>query len=136
MNRPSSLAAVAAFTSLSLCVVPAHADDEKTLDACIEQFVATTFAGFQGKVSVHKEISHASLSPAASNHFVITVSATDPAHGTELASVVCHVNQAGKVVSLQPMHATSKMTFATHVDTDKSAVAANADAKNLENRND
>jgi hypothetical protein len=137
MNRLTSTASIAAFISLSLCAVPlAHADDEQMLDACIQQFIATNFAGFQGKMNVRKEISRTGPPLSASNHFVITVSASDPSHGTELASAVCRVTPGGKVVALNPTHVSSKTTIASSMHTSKSSVAANTDDSSEEKRSD
>jgi hypothetical protein len=93
MNR--TLSCIAALTAFG--VPAAHAGDDRMVDACVKEFVATHLASYQGNIVIQKPEGFRPLLLAGQTDYRIQVAAADT-DGRNLASITCRVDLAGRVV--------------------------------------
>jgi hypothetical protein len=80
----------------------AQAGPEQALNSCIEQFIATNMAGYDGKMTVRKDPSEFQpLMLSAPSRYEFSVTAHDKVDGTKLMTATCIAKRDGTVVSLK-----------------------------------
>ncbi len=107
MNRKLNIAMITA--SLALAGTAQAASNkvlDQMMDTCIQQFVASNFADYQGKVTVQKSasssiVSHRPSLVAGRGHYSITVAAVGRPSGTQYATATCQMARDGSVVSIK-----------------------------------
>jgi len=109
-KAPIKLAACGVLASMTLSTA-AHADTERALDACIQEFTSTQLAGYAGKITIRKDTSEAptSLPLVSKSTQRITVDAVHRASGSRLASVTCHVDSTGAVIAMKAAYVSPKL---------------------------
>jgi len=80
---------------------------DQMLDTCMQHFVASNLANYQGKVTLEKtENSFGNyVSPLmlGRSHYSVTVSAVGRPGGVPLASATCRIGRDGSVISMKTM---------------------------------
>ena len=105
MNRTGHIA-IATAASLMLAGTAQAASNkmlDQMMDTCIQQFVASNFAGYQGKLTVQKsDQSYRGPSLiAGTGSYEITVAAVGRPGSTQLATATCQMARDGSVVSIK-----------------------------------
>jgi hypothetical protein len=76
---------------------------DKMMDTCIQQFVASNFADYQGKLTIQKSDSvyHGPSLIAGSDTHEFTVTAVGRPGSAQLATATCQMARDGSVVSIK-----------------------------------
>ena len=127
MKRFTRLGIVAATFALASAGA-AHADTESLMNECIDKFVATQFAGFNGKVTVKKNLEPAYPAPLVLRRHRITVSAVDAASGAPLATATCKPGKDGLLVTIKSKTPPAKVARTDTPDVAKPDATLAADA--------
>jgi hypothetical protein len=78
-----------------------HAASDEMLDKCIEHFVSSQFAGFDGKITINKEADAGYHKPLMLRSNRIELIAVHRATGAKLATGTCRSGRDGLVVSIK-----------------------------------
>jgi hypothetical protein len=116
-NTLSTAASTAVASLVFASAAPAASDKatDQTLDACIQHFVASNLADYQGKVTVEKsESSAGNVSPSllvGGGNYYVTVSAVGRPGGVPIASATCRIGRDGSIKSMKtvPLAALKKL---------------------------
>jgi hypothetical protein len=105
MNRTRNIAILTA-TSLMFAGAAQAASNkmlDKMMDTCIQQFVASNFADYQGKLTIQKSDSvyHGPSLIAGSDTHEFTVTAVGRPGSAQLATATCQMARDGSVVSIK-----------------------------------
>jgi uncharacterized protein (UPF0371 family) len=118
MNRTRNIAMVTVASLVFAGAAQAASTKmlDHMMDNCIQQFVASNFAGYQGKITVQKSDSvydGPSLVAGSGTH-AITVTAVGRPGSTQLATATCQMARDGSVVSIKS--STAAALKQTHAD--------------------
>ena len=118
MNRTRNTAIVAAASLMFASASQAASNKmlDQMMDTCIQQFVASNLAGYQGKLTVQKSDQRyrgPSLM-AGTGSYEITVAAVGRPGSTQLATATCQMSRDGSVVSIKS--STTAALKKAHVD--------------------
>ena len=100
--KSSARVAMCVLFSLGSLLASAESTENQMMDACIEKFVATNLANYQGKVVVHKYAFGVHQPLVLSSNKQFQLSAVHTSTGEDLGSVVCSVARNGEITITKP----------------------------------
>jgi hypothetical protein len=125
MNRTRTIAIVTAASLVFGGAAQAATNKmlDQMMDNCIQQFVASNLAGYEGKITVEKSDGsyHGPSLMAGSGSYEIKVAAIGRPGSSQLATATCQMARDGRVVSLK----SSSTAAITKVQVEPVVVATN-----------